>query len=397
LKIIHIIPNLKKGGAERMAIEICTQLSKIQSLNVVLIYLENLNYYENQTKNLNVKLIESTVYPSLTSKNKIQVSALKDFIENFKPDIIHTHLFNAEIVSRYCFYDKANWFTHTHDNMVQLQNWSWKNIFKKISITNFYEKKNLLNLYKKNGGTHFIAISEHTELYIKSVQSKYPVTLLHNAIDVKHFQKPSDFQKRFTDIGSSPVENQTSASSLSLNLSTEFGQSISTLNLINIGSFVSKKNQTFLLDILLELSERGVHANCLFLGDGQLKNEVENRAKELGISDQCNFLGNVDNVEEYLWQSDVYVHTATYEPLGLVLLEAMAAGLPVITLDGGGNRDLMLNGKNGYLIEKQDTKEFADRILEVFQNKEISDFNAQFAKQFDIESYCEKLVEIYQS
>ncbi len=382
MKLIHIIPNLKKGGAERLAIDICAQLNKIQNIQVVLIYLENLNYYESQTKNLNIKLIESVVIPSLTSKNIISLVELKNFIENFKPDIIHTHLFKAEIVSRYCFYDKAKWFTHTHDNMVQLQNWSWKNIFKKISITNFYEKKILLNLYKKNGGTHFIAISKHTESFIKFVQSKYPVTLLHNAIEVKRFQKPADYNISSTDSGSSSVENQ---------------PSVSTLNLINIGSFLLKKNQSFILDIIVELKKQELSVSCSFLGDGPYKEEVENRATELGISEQCQFLGNVENVEEYLWQSDVYVHTATYEPLGLVLIEAMAAGLPVITLDGGGNRDLMINGKNGFLIEKQDPKEFTDRILQVCQNKEISNFNVEFAKQFDIESYCEKLVEIYQS
>ena len=102
-------------------------------------------------------------------------------------------------------------------------------------------------------------------------------------------------------------------------------------------------------------------------------------------------------MEEYLWQSDVYVHTATYEPLGLVLLEAMASGIPVISLDGGGNRDLIINGKNGFLIENQNPKEFANRILEVYQNKEISDFNVELAKQFDIKTYCDELLEIYQS
>jgi glycosyltransferase involved in cell wall biosynthesis len=303
--------------------------------------------------------------------------------------------------------------------MVQLKKCFWKSVTK-TNITNWYEKQILFKQYKKNGGTHFIAISKHSESYIKSVQSKYQVTLLHNAIDIKRFQKPTDFQKRIDNGGlssveghystysSSSIENNSCADSGSsqvekqpstINLSTEGGiiDRRWTLNLINIGSFVSKKNQTFLLDIILELNKKGVQTSCHFLGDGSNRVSVEKRASELGISEQCQFLGNVENVEEYLWQSDVYVHTATYEPLGLVLLEAMAAGLPVITLDGGGNRDLMLNGKNGYLIEKQDTKEFADRILEVFQNKEISDFNAQFAKQFDIESYCEKLVEIYQS
>ncbi len=363
-----------------MAIEICTQLSKIQPLHVVLIYLENLNYYENQTKNLNVKLIESTVYPSLTSKNKIQVSELKEFIENFKPDIIHTHLFKAEIVSRYCLFDKANWFTHTHDNMVQLQNWSWKNIFKKISITNFYEKKILFNLYKKNSGTHFIAISKHSESYIKSVQSKYPVTLLHNAINVKRFQKPADYNKSSTNSGSSPVENQLS---------------VLTLKLINIGSFLKNKNQTFLIDIVKEIKNRGKKVQCIFLGDGPNLQEVKKKSITLGVEKECQFLGNVEKVEEYLWNADVYVHVSLREAFGLTLIEAMAAGLPVVTLDGGGNRDLMINGKNGFLIEKQDPKEFTDRILQVCQNKEISNFNAEFAKQFDIESYCEKLLDLY--
>ncbi len=362
-----------------MAIEICAQLSKNQSLNVILIYLENLNYYENQTQNLNVKLIESSVTPSITSKNKIQISELKDFIENFKPDIIHTHLFKAEIISRFCLNYQAKWFTHIHDNMVQLEYWSWKNIFNKSKITNSFEKRLLFHLYNKNGGTHFIAISKHTESYIKSVQSKYSVTLLHNAIDVKRFQKPADFL-----IGNENSELRSVIDKRSL-----------TLKIINIGSFLQKKNQTFILEIILELNHQGVNTTCIFLGDGPYKEAVEKRASEMGISEQCQFLGNVENVEEYLWQSDVYVHTATYEPLGLVLLEAMAAGLPVVTLDGGGNRDIMKNSKTGFLIEKQDPKEFTERILEVYQNKEISDFNAEFAKQFDIESYCDKLLTLY--
>jgi glycosyltransferase involved in cell wall biosynthesis len=370
-----------------MSIEICAQLSKIQSLNVILIYLENLNYYENQTKNLKIKLIESTVYPSLTSKNKIQVSALKEFIENFKPDIIHTHLFKAEIVSRYCFYNKAKWFTHTHDNMVQLQNWSWKSIFKKISITNFYEKKLLFNLYKKNGGTHFIAISKHSESYIKSVQSKYPVTLLHNAIDVKRFQKPADFQKRIENGGLSIIEGNHSP------LTTH--QSPVNINIINIGSFLKNKNQRFLMDIVKEIKNRGKKVQCIFLGDGPYLEEVKRKSITLGVEKECQFLGNVEKVEEYLWNADVYVHVSMKEAFGLTLVEAMAAGLPVITLDGGGNRDIMINGKNGYLIQKQDPKEFTDRILEVCQNNEISNFNTEFAKQFDIESYCDNLINLY--
>lgn len=386
MKILHIIPTLSKGGAERLVIDIINQSLKIENTKVrLVIFRDDIEYDISAIKDI-ISIIPASVQLSLIKKWKIHISDLQSYLNEFKPDIIHTHLFEAELVSRFCFYPNARWFSHVHDNMVQLNNWTWSSM-SKTNITNWYEKKVLFQLYKKNGGTHFIAISKHTESYIKSIQPKYPVTLLHNSIDVKLFQKPSDFQKRIDNGGLSSVEG--SHSQLTTNHSSL------TLTLINIGSFVFKKNQTFLLNILLELNKKGIYTSCFFLGDGPLKPEVERRAVELGVINQCQFLGNVNKVEEYLWQSDVYVHTANYEPLGLVLLEAMAAGLPVVTLDGGGNRDLVINGKNGFLIQNQNPEEFADRILEVYQNKEMSDFNSEFAKQFDIESYCEKLLNLY--
>jgi spore coat protein SA len=98
-----------------------------------------------------------------------------------------------------------------------------------------------------------------------------------------------------------------------------------------------------------------------------------------------------------LWKSDIYVHTATYEPLGLVLLEAMAAGLPVVTLDGGGNRDLIENGKNGFIINNQNPKHFAEKILEVKDNEEMKKYNVKFAQKFDIDHYTHKQLELYQN
>ncbi len=388
MKIIFILPTLKKGGAERLVLDILRQCILQNDIEIKLIIFRNEIEYLIEDITEYISIIPSSVSLSLKRKPLTNVEKLHNFIKEFQPDIIHSHLFEAELVSRYCFYPKAQWFSHIHDNMLQFNNFSIKSFTNKQALTNYYEKRVLFKNYLKNGGTHFIAISKHTESYINSVQSKYPVALLYNAIDVKRFQKPTHFQKSTSNLN---LSNEGEHSDLSLNPQSQ----LSTLNLINIGSFVPKKNQTFLLDIILELNKKGVHTSCVFLGNGPQKTEVQNRAKELGISNQCQFLGNIENVEKYLWQSDVYVHTATYEPLGLVLLEAMAASIPVITLDGGGNRDIMKNGKTGFLIEKQNPKEFSDRIIEVYQNKEISDFNLEFAKQFDIESYCEKLLNLY--
>jgi glycosyltransferase involved in cell wall biosynthesis len=411
MKILHIIQNLKKGGAERITLDICESFQK-KKLDLALIYLENINDYHFLSVKLDKHLITTSINLSVIKKNQIKVDELQKFIFRFQPDIIHTHLFEAELVSRFCNYPKAKWFSHVHDNMVQLNNLSFKSLSNKQTLTNYYEKILLFKNYHKNGGTHFIAISSHTEAYIKSVQSKYPVTLLHNAINVKRFQRRlsetegytaqnsiqnarlSSVEGNHSQRSSSSVENQPSDP---IAIGTPLTTNYSPLTIINIGSFVQKKNQTFILDIIVELNKLNQKVNCFFLGGGPLKAEVEKRAKELNIYNQCQFLGNVENVEEYLWRSNVYIHTATYEPLGLVLLEAMAASLPVVSLDGGGNRDLIENGKNGFILTEQNPKHFAEKIIEVKDNEEMKRYNMQYAQQFDIDNYTNKLLELYQS
>jgi glycosyltransferase involved in cell wall biosynthesis len=380
MRIVQIIPNLRKGGAERLVIDILRQFVSRNSSQVKLVIFRDEIEHPIDDLLSNILFIPSSVILSLKRKPIFCIKELQSFIEEFKPDIIHSHLFEAELVSRFCFYPKAKWFSHLHDNMVQLRNFSFNSISNKLALTNYYEKKVLFKNYQKNGGTHFIAISKHTEAYINSVQSKYPVTLLHNAINVKRFQKPQQLSQLTSNYSHFPHYH-----------------SLSTLNIINVGSFNENKNQKFLLDIIIELNKLNQQVNCYFLGEGPMKQIVELRALELNISDQCQFLGNVENVEEVLWNSDVYVHTALSEALGLTLLEAMAAGLPVVTLDGGGNRDLIENGKNGFILNEQNPKHFAEKILEVKDNEEMKKYNIQFAQKFDIEYYTEKLLKLYKN
>ena len=77
----------------------------------------------------------------------------------------------------------------------------------------------------------------------------------------------------------------------------------------------------------------------------------------------------------------------------------MASGLPVISLDGRGNRDIIFNGKNGFLILKNNTNLFFEKILFLKNNPKeyemMSNFAKTFAKTFDIINYVDRLTEIY--
>lgn len=368
-KILHIIPRLNKGGAERLCLDICRHLTGREGVQVRLITFSNENAYPDLTKNIDWQVVPARIQLSLHHPNRLQVEALQQAIEDFAPDVIHTHLFEAEIVSRSCDYPQAKWFSHCHDNMKQFRNFSFNTLVNKELLTNYYEKKYLLSRYKANGGTAFLAISHDTEQYFRSTQP-YNVAFLPNAID---------YNKFFTN---------------------EKHQQGTKLMLVNVGSYQDKKNQKFLVGVAQVLQERDINFELHLLGDGKNYDAVAGQIVDCHLSSRVIQHGNVNNVEEYLWQSDIYVHSAYYEPLGLVLLEAMAAGLPVITLDGRGNRDLMVQGKNGYMVYEQDAEQFADRILEIWNNhqqyNEMSAFAQNFARQYDIKEYVDKLLYLYQ-
>lgn len=304
----------------------------------------------------------------------IKPKGIQQAVENFKPDIVHSHLFEAEIVSRSIDYPKARWFSHCHDNMWQLESLNITTLFKKAKLTAFLERTYLMKRYRKNGGNRFIAISKDTQRYFNRVlpSDLRSVTLLSNAVNTKRFAKPATYEhKRMAD-----------------------------LELVTVGSLADKKNQTFLLDVVKRLAKKHYKVHLHILGDGKNRQALEEKTMRLKIGDSVTFHGNVPNVEEFLWNSDIYVHAATYEPFGLVLVEAMAAGLPVVSLDGRGNRDIIQDQKNGYILSEPDVVDFANKVALLFHDKfkyeQMKQAAIETAKQFDIVNYTDKLLALYQ-
>jgi glycosyltransferase involved in cell wall biosynthesis len=375
LRILYIIPSLEKGGAERLVIDICNELNKRKEIEVKLIILHDKNSYPFLTENINLKICPVRVIPSLTGKSIIEIENLKELINNYKPDIIHSHLYEAEVVSREYIYDSAAYFSHVHDNIVQFMNFSINTILNKRKITNYFEKIRITLRYKKCRN-NFIAISNDTFNYtLKTLPKKIKnVTLLPNAVDFKRFNNVININKR-----------------------QEVNKTIK--KIVTIGSLVNKKNQIFLIDVVKFLKQTGINVTLNILGNGPNYNLINNKIIEEGLENQIFLRGSVDNVEEYLQESYIYVHSATYEPFGLVLLEAMASGLPCVTLDGKGNRDIIKENINGFIIQKPDYKIFADKIIllinDEFKYKVMSENAIKTAIMYDITSYANKLLELY--
>lgn len=374
LKILFLITDLGRGGAERILIDLCTELNKYLNIEFVIGTLFNNNQYSELTKkfkiiNLNYKpysFLKHTEYPEY-----------KKLLDDFQPNIIHTHRFLAEFLSSFYVNNNIKYVCHAHDNIIQLKKWAIQYLFDKKCFLNYLERKRLIKEKYNKVQTHFIAVSNDTENYlISNLPSSFSknIFLLHNAINFQKFEnKPT-----------STVSSQNDK-----------------LKLINIGSFHNqKKNQEFLIEIAQELLKQNIDFEIHLLGDGKLRKNLEQKVSEKQLSPYFVFHGNVENVSKHLQESDIYIHSAKYEPFGLVLLEAMAAGLPVVSLDAGGNKDFIENEVNGYIINEQNPKLFSDQIQQLYSNKDlylqIAENGQNTARNYNIKEYTNKLTNIYQ-
>lgn len=371
MRILMVLPSLRKGGAEKLTCDIAIELQKRPGVEVRVVCFYKENAFPQLSSQLDMYWLPLKATLSLTKKNRFELDEYIKLVNSYQPHIIHSHLFEAEIISRSIDYPQAKYFSHCHDNMFQFETFHFNILTSKKKITEYYERMYLLNRYRKNGGNHFIAISNDTNTYFNRVlpSDLRNVTMIHNAINFDQYNA---------------VNNR---------------RDTSEIRIVNTGSFVPKKNQIFLVEIMKVLAEKGIKASLTLLGNGPEIEKVKAKAAEYGLSDKINFAGNVDSVESYLKDANLYIHSAYYEPFGLVLLEAMASGLPVISLDGKGNRDLIKDSDNGYFIEQQNAELFADKIVSLMKDRSRYDSmsrNAvEFSQKFDIKNYVDQLLELY--
>lgn len=372
MKILFLITDLGRSGAERLLIDICTELKKREDIQFKIGVLYDNNQYPELTAGFDIVNLGYETF-SLFKTN--QCTKYQELLNTFQPDIIHTHRFLAEFLSSYYINPNVKYVCHGHDNMEQLRNFSIGTLFNKRKLLDFVEKRYLTRHKYNLAPTKIIAISQDTFSYYNNVMPKKQranVTLLYNGFNYNSFYRKRDYD-------SIPQK----------------------MILVNVGSFADKKNQIFIVDIAESLRKREIDFEINLIGAGSNFEKVKSAIAEKHLEQYVILRGIQQNVQEWYAKSNIYLHSAYYEPFGLVLVEAMAAGLPIVTLDGRGNRDLIEQGKNGYMVYEQNAEQFADRILEIWNDKQkycqMSAFAQDFARQFDIKPYVDRLLELYKT
>ena len=147
-----------------------------------------------------------------------------------------------------------------------------------------------------------------------------------------------------------------------------------------------------------QLIQKGINAKLLLVGDGPEMTYISNLVSELGLTDRVLFLGKQENLEELYSLSDLMLLLSEKESFGLVLLEAMACGVPCIGTNTGGIPEVIYEGETGYICEVGDIKSIANRAIKLLSNdllhQNMSE-NAAFTAKHVFHS--EKIVTQYES
>lgn len=141
---------------------------------------------------------------------------------------------------------------------------------------------------------------------------------------------------------------------------------------------------------------------CLFIGTGPLLDPLKKRAEALGLAETCIFQGVRMDIADIYPLMDLFVLPSLREPFGLVLLEAMASGVPVISTASGGPLDFIQSGVNGILVPPSDPIELAAQIDFLLSDPEIAVAIAKqgyetVQKGFDIKETTRQVCDLYHS
>ena len=328
MKIYHIINSLRLGGAERLVVDLCRELSSGSSDKIHLIVLDDIDtpLKSELESNKNVKL------QTISAKNlydlRIPYLISKKISE---ADIIHLHLFPTlywGVIYKILFFWRKQKLVFTEHSTENNRRAKW--YFKKIEQF-IYSRLNYIICISKSTEDNLI---EHLGLKYKEKTG-----VINNGVDLNRFYTAEALCR------------------------LDFNISENDLILIQVASFRPAKDQKTLIRALTLLSS---DIKAVFVGDGPELENCKELVKKNNLENRVTFLGSRSDIAELIKMSDVVVVSSNYEGFGIVAVEGMACNKPVVASNVPGLSEVI--AKYGILFDKGKESDLAEIIKKLHSN-----------------------------
>jgi glycosyltransferase involved in cell wall biosynthesis len=278
------------------------------------------------------------------------------------------------------------------------------------TVISFLERSNFINVLSKIiGSPHRLIISEHTNPEYSYVRTNIKASIVKFLL--KLLYKRSD---KIIAVSNGVKKTLNSMLGIAMNkihviydpcdinkvkkLSVEdvvhpwFYADIPII--ITVGRLVEPKGQWHLIQTFAEV-QKDIRSRLMIIGEGILQNKLEKLARSLNVSEDVAFLGWQANPYKYMSRSTIFVLTSLWEGFGIILVEAMVCGLPIVSFDcESGPREILDNGKYGILVPVGDNKTLKNAIVNLLKDYQLratyTRITKQRAQKFNMEAITEK-------
>lgn len=369
LRVLHVVGAMNKGGTETMLMNLYRNLDREKIQFDFISFSKEEAYYDKEIELLGGKVIRLELLNPVHIKKSI--NQIYNVINTEGPyDVVHAHtLFNSGIAMIAAKKkDVKIRISHAHTT---------------LNVDNSFVRRiysNIMRYFINNYSTNLLSCSEAAGKFLfgEKCYKSNKYSYIPNLIDADiMYEKPTGLVEKFK------VEN---------NLNNH-------LVLGHIGTFKDSKNQKFLIEITKFLVEHKQKVKLLLVGDGSMRMELEELTSKYNIEDNVIFTGIRDDINVMLHSMDLFIFPSIYEGLGLVLLEAQAAGLHCLVSEAIQPEADLKIGLVSRLNLSDGVEVWAEKILDMKELKynNLEEIMSAFNKTGYSKNNCiNRLLDIYE-
>lgn len=343
MKICLFTPTLNVGGYEKLVVQYANYFSKNDLDHVILLCC-------NDDGELKDQISKDVEIVCLHCRTKSLVFKLIYFIKRYQPDVFYCgfRIYNAIAIL-------AREFSAKKSLRIIISQHGFEDNSKFVCL--FYR-----NVFKKADG--FVAVSKSVFDYEKCLlHLTCPSCVINNPVIDNTMCNLDCDDKWF--ISDDPI-------------------------LVTCGRLSQDKNTVLAISILKMLHRNYPRSKLLIIGDGTEKKELKKYVTESNLTEYVRFLGFVKNTIQYMAKCTVYLHLSDHEGFGNTVVEAMYAGLPIVTTDCGGPVEIITKNESGVCFGNgravDSVQRGYDAVLYVIDNKDKFSHNKQKSLEYTVEN-----------
>ena len=343
IRLLELRNTYKWGGGPDKTILLSAEQHDRSRVSVVVAYIRDVR--DREFLITEMARSRGLLYYEIPEKGKFDplvVKAIRDIVVKHDINLIHSHDYKSDLFA------------------YLVRHWLWRHPIALVSTAHAWvmlglkgEMYRRLDLLLMRRFDHLIAVSKATKAeMLEAGVAESKISVIHNGIDTKAWSR----------------ERVTTTLREELNISS------STPVIGYVGRIMPEKDLVTWLRAAALVARKFPDARFVLVGEGRdstTSRELQAVASTLGITEQVVFLGHRRNLLPVYSAFDIFVLSSLREGLPNSILEAMALGLPVVTTDVAGAKELVVNGETGFVVPQKDPEKIAKAVLAVLANKQI--------------------------